>query len=111
MELISLTAKGDLIEALTAEAAARGIQDAAVVSVVGAVRSFTLANMNAQTPRETVLTTGRYAELSGNGEIIDGVVNIHVTCGIAGGTALSGHLNAAEIGGPFFVNVYVIRAS
>lgn len=109
MELIRLADKGDMIEALAAEAAARGIKDAAVVSVVGAVRSFTLANMNKDTPRETVLTTGRYAELSGNGEITDGVPNIHVTCGLDGGQALSGHLDAAEVGGPFFVNAYVIR--
>jgi predicted DNA-binding protein with PD1-like motif len=109
MELIGLTAKGDLIEALTAEAAARGIKDAAVVSVVGAVRSFTLANMKADTPRETEHTSGKYAELSGNGEILDGVPNIHVTCGLDGGRALSGHLESAEIGGPFYVNAYVIR--
>jgi predicted DNA-binding protein with PD1-like motif len=85
MELISLTAKGDMIEALTSEAAARGITDAAVVSVVGAVRSFTLTNMKVETPRETVDTSGKYAELSGNGEILGGVPNIHVTCGLDGG--------------------------
>ncbi|WP_042426389.1 PCC domain-containing protein [Streptacidiphilus anmyonensis] len=109
MELISLSARGDLIEALTAEAEARGIKDAAVVSVVGAVRSFTLATMDAGKPRETVHTSGRYAELSGNGEIVDGAPNVHVTCGLDGGRALSGHLESAEIGGPFFVNVYVVR--
>jgi predicted DNA-binding protein with PD1-like motif len=109
MELISLTAKGDMIEALTSEAAARGITDAAVVSVVGAVRSFTLTNMKVETPRETVDTSGKYAELSGNGEILGGVPNIHVTCGLDSGQALAGHLAAAEVGGPFFVNVYVER--
>jgi predicted DNA-binding protein with PD1-like motif len=109
VELIALSAKGEMIEALTKEVAERGITNAAVVSVVGAVRSFTLANMNAETPRETVHTSGRYAELSGNGEIVEGVPNVHVTCGLDGGQAMSGHLESAEIGGPFFVNVYVIR--
>ncbi|WP_441247977.1 PCC domain-containing protein [Kitasatospora sp. McL0602] len=108
MELIEITAKGDMIEALTAEAEARGISNAAVESVVGAVRLFTLSNMKADNPREPVLTSGRLAELSGNGEIVGGVPNIHVTCGLDGGTALSGHLAAAEVGGPYFVNVYVI---
>jgi predicted DNA-binding protein with PD1-like motif len=98
-----------MIEALTAEAAARGISNAAGVSVVGAVRSFTLATMNADTPRETVYTFGTHAQLSGNGEILDGVPNIHLTCGLQGGQALSGHLEAADLGGPFYVNAYVVR--
>ncbi|MEZ0088887.1 PCC domain-containing protein [Streptacidiphilus sp. EB129] len=109
MELITLGDKGDMIEALTAIAAERGIANAAVVSVVGAVRSFTLSTMKADNPREAVLTSGRFAEVSGNGEILGGVPNLHVTCGVEGGQALAGHLQAADVGGPYFVNVYLHR--
>ncbi|MFC1432774.1 PCC domain-containing protein [Streptacidiphilus sp. N1-3] len=109
MELISVRDKGDMIEALTRIAEQQGIKDAAVVSVVGAVRTFTLSTMKADNPREAVLTSGRLAELSGNGEITDGVPNLHVTCGLEGGQALAGHLYAAEVGGPYFVNVYLHR--
>ena len=109
MELITLGDKGDMVQALADIAVQRGIKNAAVVSVVGAVRSFVLSNMKADNPREAVLTSGRLAELSGNGEILDGVPNLHVTCGLDGGQAMSGHLHAAEVGGPYTVNVYVLR--
>ena len=109
MELITLGDKGDLVEALATIAARRGIRNAAVVSVVGAARSFTLSTMNADKPSQAVLTSGRLAELSGNGEIVDGVPNLHVTCGLDGGQALAGHLHAAEVGGPYTVNVYLVR--
>jgi uncharacterized protein len=109
MELITLDQRGEMIEALTAAVAERGIGNAAVVSVVGAVRAFTVSTMKDDNPREAVLTTGRFAEVAGNGEILDGVPNLHVTCGVEGGVALSGHLHSAEVGGPYFVNVYLIR--
>ena len=109
MEMIRLADRGDMVEALAAQEAARGIRNAAVVSVVGAVRTFTLSTMNADKPSQSVLTSGRLAELSGNGEIVDGVPNIHVTCGLDGGQALSGHLAAAEVGGPYAVHVYLLR--
>jgi len=109
MELIMLDQRGDLVEALTAVVAERGISNAAVVSVVGAVRAFTVSTMKADNPREAVLTSGRFAEVAGNGEIVNGVPNLHVTCGLEGGAALAGHLHSAEVGGPYFVNVYLSR--
>ncbi|QMU75147.1 DUF296 domain-containing protein [Streptacidiphilus sp. PB12-B1b] len=109
MELISLAQRGDLVEALTVAVAERGIADAAVVSVVGAVCSFTVSTMRADHPREAVFTSGRFAELSGNGEIVDGVPNIRVTCGLDGGQAVAGHLQAAEVGGLYAVHVYLLR--
>ncbi|WTW94557.1 DUF296 domain-containing protein [Streptomycetaceae bacterium NBC_01309] len=108
MELIRLTQRGDLVERLTREAAERGIRNGAVVSVVGAVRGFTLSTMKTRNPREQVLTSGKLAELSGSGEILDGVPNLHVTCGVEGGQGPSGRLHAAEVGGPYFVHVYGI---
>nr|WP_237419097.1 DUF296 domain-containing protein [Kitasatospora sp. SID7827] len=107
--MIILGDDGDAIEALAAIAGERGITDAAVVSLVGAARSFTVSTMNADRPWEKVHTAGRLAEVAGNGEIRDGVPNIHVTCGLEGGRALSGHLETAEVGGPYTLHVYLQR--
>jgi len=108
MDLIKV-GKGDVVEELTARLAERGISHAAVVSIVGAVKTFTVANMKADNPRETVMTSGRLAEVSGVGEIEGGVPNLHVSCGVEGGTTFSGHLHAADVGGPYFLNVYLVR--
>jgi predicted DNA-binding protein with PD1-like motif len=45
-------------------------------------------------------------EISGVGEVIKGWVNIHVTVGVEGGTAYSGHLASARIE-THFVRVFV----
>jgi len=34
--------------------------------------------------------------------------NLHVSLGLEGGQAFSGHLHSAGIGGPYFVNVYLV---
>lgn len=106
--ILKIVERGELIEQLTAQLKARGIENAAVVSIVGAVRTATLATMKADDPKTTVLSEHRFAEVSGVGEIEDGEPNLHVTLGLEGGQAFSGHLQAAEVGGPFFVAVYVI---
>ncbi|GAA2118835.1 hypothetical protein GCM10009759_66460 [Kitasatospora saccharophila] len=109
MELIILGDRGDAMAALAEIVKERGITNAAVVSCVGAARSFTVSNMRADNPREAVHTSGRLAEVAGNGEIRDGVPNIHVTCGLEGGQAVAGHLEAAEVGGPYSLHVYLQR--
>ncbi len=106
--VIKLVERGDLIELLTQKLKEHGVIDAAVVSIVGAVRTATLATMQADDPRTTVLSEHRLAEVSGVGEIEHGVPNLHVTLGLEGGQAFSGHLHAATIGGPYFVNVYLL---
>jgi predicted DNA-binding protein with PD1-like motif len=108
--VIKLDERGDLIEQLTERLKEHGITDAAVVSVVGAVRVATLATMQADDPKMTVLSEHHLAEVSGVGEIERGVPNLHVTLGLEGGKAFSGHLRAATIGGPYTVNIYLLPA-
>ncbi|HEY5990024.1 MAG TPA: DUF296 domain-containing protein [Streptosporangiaceae bacterium] len=106
--VIKLADRGELIGQLVDKLKQQGITDAAVVSVVGAVRSATLATMRADDPKTMVLSEHSYAEVSGVGEIEHGVPNLHVTLGLERGQAFSGHLHAARIGGPYFVNVYLL---
>jgi predicted DNA-binding protein with PD1-like motif len=108
--VIKLAERGDLIEVLTEKLKEHGITDAAVVSIVGAVRTATLATMRSDDPKTTVLSEHRLAEVSGVGEIERGVPNLHVTLGLEGGQAFSGHLQAAAIGGPYTVNIYLLPA-
>lgn len=109
MELIRISERGELIEQLIEQLKTRGIDNAAVVSIVGAVKTATLSTMQADDPKTPVLSEHKHAEVSGNGEIEDGVPNLHVTLGLEGGQAFSGHLQAATVGGPYFVNVYLAR--
>ncbi len=106
--VIKLRERGELIKQLAETLSGRGITNAAVVSIVGAVRTAVLATMQADDPKTTVLSEHRFAELSGVGEIEDGVPNLHVSLGLEGGEAFSGHLHSAGIGGPYFVNVYLV---
>lgn len=79
-----------------------------MVSIVGAVRTVTLATTKADEPKTIVLSEHRLAEVSGVGEIEHGVPNLHVTLGLEHGQAFSGHLHAARIGEPYTVNVYLL---
>jgi uncharacterized protein len=106
--VIKLGERGDLIEQFTQRLNELNIVNAAVVSIVGAVRSATLATMKAEDPKTTVLSEHRFAEVSGVGEIEHGVPNLHVTLGLEDGQAFSGHLHAAAIGGPYTVNIYLL---
>ena len=47
-------------------------------------------------------------ELSGTGEVKDGVLHLHVVLGREGDAALTGHLHWAQVD-TFFVNAYVIQ--
>lgn len=109
MDVIKVGDKGDAIEQLTELLRERGITNAAVVSIVGAVKSATLATMKTDEPRVQILSEHRNAEVSGVGEIEDGVPNLHVTLGLEGGQAYAGHLHAAEVGGWSFLNIYLER--
>jgi uncharacterized protein len=100
--------QGELIAALTRQAADLGIKDGAIVSLIGAVDSFTLSTMPADDPAKDVVTDYRQpAEMSGTGEITGGTVHIHATMAIAGDVGLSGHLHRAEVGA-WFARAYVI---
>lgn len=99
---------GELVEGLTKQASDAGLTDGAIVSLIGAVNAFTLSTMPADDAAKDVLTDySQPAEMSGNGEIINGVVHVHATMAVAGDKGLSGHLHRAMVD-TWFARAYVI---
>jgi uncharacterized protein len=101
---------GELIETLQRELSERGISDAAIVSLIGAVDAFTVSTMPASDATKDVLTDYELpAEMSGTGEIINGTVHVHVVMAVEGDRAISGHLHRANVG-TWFARAYVATA-
>ena len=91
--------EGELIEEIRQAAKQKGITRAAVVSLIGAVDSFTVSTMPVHDAAKNIMTEWAHlAEMSGTGEVIDGEPHLHVVMGIANGRTVSGHLRRAEIG-------------
>jgi predicted DNA-binding protein with PD1-like motif len=100
----------EVLETVTRKAKALGIENGAVVSLIGAVASAAISNMAADDDQNDIVT--EYAqpmELSGTGEITDGTVHLHVVLGAEGDQALAGHLHRAVVE-TFFVRAYVIAS-
>ncbi|NUS74175.1 MAG: DUF296 domain-containing protein [Corynebacteriales bacterium] len=99
---------GELLAELNRQAAEAGITHAAIVSLIGAADSFVVSTMPKGDARKDMITKHDVpAEMTGNGEIRDGVVHLHVVMGVEGGRAIVGHLHEAVIG-THFARVYVI---
>lgn len=97
---------GEVLEQLQKAIAERGVQSAGM-HLVGGVDAFTISTMPADDALQDDITTyDQPAELTGNGEVVDGLVHVHVVCGIEGDEARAGHLHAAEVK-TFFVRAYV----
>jgi predicted DNA-binding protein with PD1-like motif len=81
----------------------------AIVSIVGAVDTYTVSTLDPDGSGDDVLHHGKIAEMSGTGEIVGGVAHIHAVFGSDGGCVVaSGHLEAAQVAAHFFVRVYVV---
>ena len=107
MHVIEVGAGQEVLETITREAKALGIDQGAVVSLIGAVESATISNMPRHDAMQDVLSTyDQPMELSGTGEITDGSVHLHVVLGTEGDGALAGHLHRAVVQ-TFFVRAYV----
>lgn len=99
---------GELIESLTRQAAEHGITNGAIVSLIGAVDAFTVSTMPTGDATKDVLTDyDSPAEMSGTGEIVNGVVHVHAVMAVEGDRAVSGHLHRATIS-TWFARVYVM---
>jgi predicted DNA-binding protein with PD1-like motif len=99
---------GELIEALAKEAHRRGLDNGAIVSLIGAVDTFTISTMPATDARADVITAYTMpAEMTGTGEITDGTVHIHAVMAVEGDRAISGHLHSAQVG-TWFARAYVL---
>ena len=98
----------ELVTALADQAAERGISNAAIVSLIGAVDAFTLSTMPADDATKDILTEYSLpAEMSGAGEIVDGSVHVHAVMAVEGDRAISGHLHWASVG-TWFARAYVV---
>ncbi|MGH3489085.1 MAG: PCC domain-containing protein [Actinopolymorphaceae bacterium] len=101
----------ELLETLTREAKDRGITNGAIVSLIGAVDSFTVSTMPADDATKDTLTDYALpAEMSGTGEIVDGAVHLHAVMAVEGDRGISGHLHRAQVG-TWFARAYVVPVS
>jgi uncharacterized protein len=108
MILLKASPGEEVVQTLTRRVAEEGIVDGAIVSLIGAVDSYAISNMPTKDPGADLITEYvQPCELSGSGEITDGVVHIHVVLGREGDVALSGHLHRAVVQ-TFFVHAYVL---
>jgi predicted DNA-binding protein with PD1-like motif len=57
--------------------------------------------------REIITEYRQPAEMSGSGEVVNGLPHIHATMAVEGDKAISGHLNKAGVG-TWFAHVYVL---
>lgn len=109
MLLVSVSPGEEVMESLTRQLAEHRVVNAAVVSLIGAVDACGISNMPEQDATQDVLTEYEQPfELSGTGEIRNGVPHLHCVLGREGDVALAGHLHWARVE-TFFVNAYVIE--
>jgi len=102
---------GEVIAQFEKFAAERGIRDAAIVSLIGGIRRFSISTMPATDESADIVSTYDLpAEMHGNGEIRDGRVHIHATMAIQGDHAVAGHLHSAEVE-HWFARAYVVPVS
>ncbi len=100
--------EGELIGALERAAAEAQIADAAIVTLIGAVDSFTVSTMPAGDATKDILTDYHApAEMTATGEIVNGKVHIHAVMAVEGDRAITGHLHRAEVG-TWFARAYVM---
>lgn len=107
MFVITVGKGQEVLETVAQECKNRGVTDAAVVSLIGAVEGATISVMakdDAQVDKP--FTFNEPLEITGSGEIFDGQVHIHVVAGGEGYGTNAGHLHSATVD-TFFVRVYV----
>jgi predicted DNA-binding protein with PD1-like motif len=99
-----------VIEEFKKDIAASGIKSGTITAVVGALKDFTIVTIrqNSETipPEHFEKKFDNNVELTGNGVIRDGKPHIHMTGGLEGGAALSGHLIEGTV--TYFVEIMVL---
>lgn len=106
--LVFEIADGELMESISRQAKERGVTNAAIVSLIGGVDSFTISTMPADDATKDIVTSYSLpAEMHGSGEIRDGVVHVHATLAVEGDRAVAGHVHRAQIG-TWFARAYLI---
>lgn len=108
MLLLSVASGEELMAALQRQVTERGIENGAVVSLIGAVESAAVSTMAKDDASNDIITEYyQPLELSGTGEIKDGKLHVHVVLGAEGNATISGHLHWATVK-TFFVNAYIL---
>lgn len=108
MLLISVKPGEEVMESLTHQLKEQKITNGAIVSLIGAIDAAGISNMPHDDSSKDILTEYHQPfELSGTGEINDGVIHVHCVLGREGDGALAGHLHWAKVD-TFFVNAYVV---
>jgi uncharacterized protein len=98
----------ELMESLTKQAAELGITNAAIVTLIGAVDSFTVSTNAAADPTaHTYSTYPLPAEMTATGEFVDGKPHIHAVMAVQGDRTIGGHLHRAYLK-TSFARAYVI---
>jgi predicted DNA-binding protein with PD1-like motif len=107
MTLIEIR-NGELLDVIERSAKERGIVNAAIVTLIGAVDSFAVSTMPAGDAAKDIVTEYELpAEMTATGEIVNGHPHIHAVMAVEGDRAISGHLHRAQIG-TWFARAYVI---
>jgi uncharacterized protein len=110
MIVISVQPGEEVIESMTRQLQDRGVQDGAVVSLVGGIDACGISNMPRGDAKSDIITELKQPfELSGTGEIKDGKPHLHCVISGEGNAALAGHLHWAKVES-WFVNAYVMPA-
>ncbi|MFG2618014.1 PCC domain-containing protein [Streptomyces sp. NPDC048507] len=98
----------ELMESVNRQAAEAGIENAAIVSLIGAADAFTVSTMpKGDALADTITEYKQPGEMTGTGEIKNGFAHIHAVMGIEGDQGVTGHLHAAHIG-THFARVYLL---
>jgi predicted DNA-binding protein with PD1-like motif len=106
--VLVLEIKGVRLSGIEQQAAAAGVRNGAIVSLIGAVDSFTVSTMPAADATKDVLTSYDLpGEMTGTGEIVDGKPHVHVGMAVEGDRAIAGHLHRADVG-TWFARAYVV---
>ncbi|TCC30679.1 DNA-binding protein [Kribbella speibonae] len=108
MFMIPIPPGEEVVKTIGAALNSAGVENGAVVSLIGMVLDCTISTMEPDDPTNDIPSTHTQAlELSGNGEIRNGVVHLHVVLGATDGQAISGHLISATTGNAT-TNAYVL---
>ncbi|HEX3812162.1 MAG TPA: DUF296 domain-containing protein [Mycobacteriales bacterium] len=108
MLLLTVSQGQEVVAELGRQLRERGVLNAAVASLIGAVDTCAISNMDAGDALKDIVTEYEQPfELSGTGEVVDGELHLHVVLGKQFNAVLSGHLHSAEVRN-FFVRAYVL---
>ncbi len=99
-----------LIREFEKDLSAEGIKSGTIMTVVGALKNFKIVTIyqdsNEVPPEHFEKEFNNKIELTGNGIIDEGKAHIHITGGLEGGAALSGHLVEGTV--TYFVEIVAL---